>query len=163
MAKSCYTLDVDINIERGIERFKEVAEFGRLGRKQQRILAVFCQNPELNNKDIALKAGCSYQLVGKFFRTEQFHRLVVLSGKQEIYESVPIAIRAIKQCLRSPDNKIKLMAAVKVLEQSGVFQTGEVHTLKQDNKIMVVWDKQKPAVPGSQVEPLEVAIAGDKA
>lgn len=114
-------------------------EWQRLGVKQQRVLMAHLESPELDRRGLAERAGVRVADVIEAFMSEAFIAVNEKLARMDKASLLQLSLKTLRECLlQVDDHKVRMAAALKLLTDAGMLR-GEVKTLKQDNKIMVVW------------------------
>lgn len=125
-------------------RLEHIDEFRRLTPTQQTILLEHQRNPTATKQDIAKTVGCAWNTVHALFYSEKFEKINHELAMQGVRELIQKAIFTLNDCLNSSNDSVRYAAATKILGDAGVLRSPETtKSIKQDNKIMIVWGDQK--------------------
>jgi len=107
---------------------------------QQKIAFVWFTEPWITRREVARRVGCSPGTVHMFFNSDSFRELSMELSRYEFKELVYLAVKSLKECLLDRDSKIKLSAAVRVLETEGLLGAPvRVSTDSNKSVINVKW------------------------
>ena len=98
-------------------------------------------NPDWSQKRIGEACGCSQMAVSKLLATESYQRLSLQVGRQELVAMRALALKALKECLMSEKDTVKLQAARALLESEGLLR--EAPPLEEDKEYDVSWKKHE--------------------
>lgn len=125
-------------------------EWFQLSLIEKRILTEHINDPALSHEKLAAKLQCSASAVQKAFLMPAFVRMVNKIGEARMASLRLLAVEAVRTCLtQEKDHRVRLAGAIKILTD-GELLKGTVTTVKQDNKILVLWGdgkKEGPVLP----------------
>lgn len=104
------------------ERLESLEEYKTLTELQRKLLSIHFENPYLNQKELAEKAGCKRLSVYKLFHTKAFEAINLELGNIVKTELIPVALRTLKECLNSKSEQVRLQAAVKILSDASILK-----------------------------------------
>lgn len=119
-------------------RMESIDEFNKLTPVQKEVILEHHRNPSATKEELAKIVGCQYRTVHALFYSEKFEKINQEIGLQGVRELVQRAIRTLEECLSSTNDSVRYAAATKILADAGILRS-EPKTVKQDNKILVVW------------------------
>lgn len=142
------------------ERLQALDEFKSLSTLQKKVVYGRLENPDLKPRELAKKIGIETPIISRLFASKKWDRIAEELADLEKKELMFMALKTMRDCLTSKSEQVRLTAATTILKDAGVIKA-EVKTVKQDNKIMVVW--QNGEQPPKEVQVTPPVIEGGKA
>mgnify|MGYP001579569459 CR=1 FL=1 len=112
-------------------------EWVRLTELQKKIAYLHWVKPELTKTQIASELSCGIVTIYNFFNTPVYAYLALEIDRLDFKELRQLAVKAFREALGSQDGRVKLAAAIKLLESEGLLH--EPPPLEKDREFKVVW------------------------
>lgn len=128
-------------------RLEGIEDFIKMTPTQKAILLEHFAHPELTKTELSKAVGCGYNTVHSLFYSEKFEKLNKELAYQSVRELIHKATRTLAELLNSNQDSIRFATATKILGDAGILKSAEAKTVKQDNRMVIVWGGDKPIQP----------------
>lgn len=132
-----------VPVEDRFAAFENLADHVGLNENQKAIIGLSLSSPKLTKKQISEQLQTSITVVYDVFYSKAYERLVKSVAEKEKKGLLSLAVLTLRECLTCSDDKVRLNAALRILEDSGEIK--KVPSIsKTDNKMIVVWQDKTP-------------------
>ena len=123
------------------ERLREMDEYQLLTEKQKKMCIEHVLFPDLSKPELAERLKLHQMEVYRFFHSVAWEKINHELARQQLRELAQLAIKTVRKTMLNGPATAALDAAVRVLTNADLLKSASRAVVKQDNKMVVVWNE----------------------